>query len=686
MKEKIVAYVLSLVMIVSSMGNVYADTNTNNTGSDFTLTTDISEHWAKNELIKWQDKGLIKGYEDGTVKPDGSITRAEFFALVNRIFNFKGEAEIVFDDVSEAEWYSEVIKKSVAAGYLKGYQDENGVIAKPNAPINRQEASAVLCRVFELVGNSDNLENTFIDYQAIEGYAKQNVNALLEKGYIKGYENQTFRPNNNLTRAEAVKMIDSIVGEIYNQSGSYTGKYNNIVINTGDIMLKDTTINGNLYLTEGIAEGNVYLENVTVIGDTVIKGGGLNSIIINNSNLKNIKVKKNDSKIRVVLSGTTKSSGVSLESGAMIQKEKDNVSDIPVRISENIQDGAKVTLKGDYAEVNVDKAVSIETAADSSIGQLNLTNKIQEGAKIILNGNFTRVNMDKAVSVESAADTKISELRITDRVQEGAKVTLSGTFDKITVDKGVEITTNNTTIINVMNIASTATGASLTGEVTITLLTNSASGVEINGKTVTLGSSISVSPVDENITTNTSSGGSSGDDSSTDSTAPVITLVGQATVNVASGNTYTDAGATASDNIDGTITANIVKTITNGAGTIIGSINTSVSGTYTIHYNISDATGNAATEVTRTVIVGAIEILAKASFTGAFTSDVKVRVNGGFITGYSLYYKDQLVTTDSDNDGVVRTISNIFNNLGDVKVRTSGGVDITDSDITLGAW
>ncbi len=81
-----------------------------------------------------------------------------------------------------------------------------------------------------------------------------------------------------------------------------------------------------------------------------------------------------------------------------------------------------------------------------------------------------------------------------------------------------------------------------------------------------------------------------------DTTAPVITLVGSATVNLNVGASYTDAGATATDNIDGDLTANIVT---------VDNVNTAVAGTYTVTYNVSDAAGNAATEVVRTVIVTA---------------------------------------------------------------------------------
>ena len=79
-----------------------------------------------------------------------------------------------------------------------------------------------------------------------------------------------------------------------------------------------------------------------------------------------------------------------------------------------------------------------------------------------------------------------------------------------------------------------------------------------------------------------------------DTTAPVITLIGASTINLLVGDTYTEQGATATDNIDGDITANIV---------IGGSVDTNTAGAYQVTYNVSDAAGNAATEVIRTVNV-----------------------------------------------------------------------------------
>lgn len=81
-----------------------------------------------------------------------------------------------------------------------------------------------------------------------------------------------------------------------------------------------------------------------------------------------------------------------------------------------------------------------------------------------------------------------------------------------------------------------------------------------------------------------------------DTTAPVITLTGASTINLTVGDTYTEQGATATDNVDGNLTSSIATT---------GSVNTDVAGTYTVNYNVSDAAGNAAAQVSRSVIVTA---------------------------------------------------------------------------------
>lgn len=106
-----------------------------------------------------------------------------------------------------------------------------------------------------------------------------------------------------------------------------------------------------------------------------------------------------------------------------------------------------------------------------------------------------------------------------------------------------------------------------------------------------------------------------------DTTAPVITLLGTTPVNLYVGDAYSDAGATASDNIDGDITANIIT---------VNPVNTAVAGTYTITYNVSDAAGNPATQVTRTVNVLAVIDTTPPVITLTGAAEVTLTVGGTY--------------------------------------------------------
>ncbi|WP_299883825.1 reprolysin-like metallopeptidase [uncultured Lacinutrix sp.] len=140
-----------------------------------------------------------------------------------------------------------------------------------------------------------------------------------------------------------------------------------------------------------------------------------------------------------------------------------------------------------------------------------------------------------------------------------------------------------------------------------------------------------------------------------DTTKPVITLVGNASISLTVGASYTDQGATATDNVDGNLTSSIVTT---------GSVNTALEGVYTIRYNVSDAAGNAATEVTRTVTVTAPVSVTYCSSNGNNTNDEYIsRVQVGSIDNTSgvgttsTGYSDFTSTSTNLSKGVSTTIT-----------------------------
>ncbi|CEP81543.1 N-acetylmuramoyl-L-alanine amidase [Paraclostridium sordellii] len=162
---------------------------------------DINGHWAKNQIIDFSSKGYINGYEDNTFRPDVNVSRAEFVKILNKVFKFTNTTHSNFTDVSPRDWYYNDICIGINEGYINGYEDNT---FRPNSPITREEASKIIAKVMKIKGDG-NLN--FSDGYAISDWAKEYVDALSDYGYINGYEDNTFRPQNNITRAETVTIL-----------------------------------------------------------------------------------------------------------------------------------------------------------------------------------------------------------------------------------------------------------------------------------------------------------------------------------------------------------------------------------------------------------------------------------------------------------------------------------------------
>jgi len=362
--------------------------------------SDISGHWAEAEIQKWASKDVIKGKPTGEFKPEDYVTRAEFTAVMDRVFGYKEKTSRTFPDVSGKEWYADSVSRAVAAGIITGDGDTGKF--RPNDNITRQEAVVILSRAFNLKANNTDSLKKFVDAKDIASWSKEAVAALVEKGYISGRPGNIFAPKDNLTRSEMIKLLDNIAGDLKNKEGTYTGNIDgNLVISASSVVLKDMVIDGDLYLAEGIGEGEVTLDNVTVKGRTVVRGGGENSIIIKNSSLKGtLLVIKKDGKVRIVAKGTTEIANVTLKSGAKLQEEELTGKGFEkVEIIEVPANGS-VVLEGDFVNVTIaSPGVSVEIAG-GNIENLN----IDENAK------SAKVNVDEKSKVGTLtvnADAKI---------------------------------------------------------------------------------------------------------------------------------------------------------------------------------------------------------------------------------------------------------------------------------------
>lgn len=240
-----------------------------------TMASDYESHWASNAIEKWTNKNVIQGFEDGTFRPNEEITNAQFAKIVVELMGYNTtDGSSKFVDVAEDKWYTDYITKISAAKVMHESSSE----FNPNKGITREAAAYALVNAYKLE-DTDAEKASFADEDAISDWAVDSVKTLYNAGYIQGNPDGTFNPQGTLTRAELITMIDRMNSDVVNVKGVYSQNITgNLVVNTTDVVLKDMTIEGDLYLAEGIGEGEVELENVIVNGRVIVEGGGVNSI------------------------------------------------------------------------------------------------------------------------------------------------------------------------------------------------------------------------------------------------------------------------------------------------------------------------------------------------------------------------------------------------------------------------
>lgn len=169
---------------------------------------DIETHWAKNEINDLSEKGVISGYEDGTFKPDNSITRAEFLALATRLIDSEERADIDFNDVVSSDWYYDVVRKGVALGIIS-----KDTSFRPDDLISREEMCKIVSGVSDKLGilEEDSGPIYFEDKDDISLWAESYVAKMTASGIIKGNDRGEFLPKGKTTRAEAAAVIYRIL-------------------------------------------------------------------------------------------------------------------------------------------------------------------------------------------------------------------------------------------------------------------------------------------------------------------------------------------------------------------------------------------------------------------------------------------------------------------------------------------
>lgn len=175
---------------------------------------DISNHWAKEDLKLFLQKGYIKGYSDNTLRPNNTITKAEFIKIVNEVFNINSDTikdnnqneNISFLDVPKNSWYYNDIMNAVKFGYIGG----DGNFFNPEDDITREEVAKILTNINSNADTNLNKIFAYDDWHNISPDYRASVEGALKNNYISGYSDNTLKPQRLVTRAEAIVMLNRI--------------------------------------------------------------------------------------------------------------------------------------------------------------------------------------------------------------------------------------------------------------------------------------------------------------------------------------------------------------------------------------------------------------------------------------------------------------------------------------------
>ena len=215
--KKLISLILASAMTVSifsasvsavEYGEEYTNKPTKTNAQTF---NDVpSSHWAFSYVGEMNERGVVSGYPNGNFYPNNNVTRAEFAKIMTIASGIPISTPQMrdFSDVATDAWYAPYVH--AAYPYLSGYQIYGGNYYKPDTPALREDIAVALVKLkgYDTLGADESILATmFTDVNSISSEARKYVATALERGLISGYDDNTFRGQDSITRAEATAML-----------------------------------------------------------------------------------------------------------------------------------------------------------------------------------------------------------------------------------------------------------------------------------------------------------------------------------------------------------------------------------------------------------------------------------------------------------------------------------------------
>ena len=294
--------ILAMLLAVASCLSLAVSASAASTARKATDFKDFDRNaWYADAVSAAVDNGLLYGKSSTIIDPNGAMTRAEMAAIINRSFGCYKAADISqYKDVTKSKWYYKDVAMAVQMGTYNGRSASS---MAPDAPISRQEAMTVVARALEL--DYDSYSKTdlsaFSDRSEISNWAMPYVRAMVGADYIHG-RGKVLAPLDNITRAEFAQIFHNIIGTYIVSKGTYVKDIKgSVLIRTDDVELKNLTVDGDLIIGCGAADGKVTLDNVTVKGRLLVWGGGTKAVYCNNgTQMPEVVVARVDDAVKVI--------------------------------------------------------------------------------------------------------------------------------------------------------------------------------------------------------------------------------------------------------------------------------------------------------------------------------------------------------------------------------------------------
>lgn len=173
----------------------------------------MPDRWSAPAVNRLAEAGIINGFEDGTFRPEQSVTRAQFSKMLSLLLPDR-EVPVkacAFSDVESSAWYADFVMKLAERGIVNGVG--NGLF-RPDAPITRQDMATMISRMIKIYGlelPEKNQPIMFSDASQIADYALAAVSEMQRIGVINGFEDGSFRPQANASREQTAQMLSNLM-------------------------------------------------------------------------------------------------------------------------------------------------------------------------------------------------------------------------------------------------------------------------------------------------------------------------------------------------------------------------------------------------------------------------------------------------------------------------------------------